>query len=47
MNVIFRTMCAGTTEKRGAFKIFIINGAKKMGTPKTLLKEQLGGPQKR
>lgn len=46
MNVLFRTTHAGTTEKR-AFKIFIIDGAKKTGTPKKLPKEQLGGPQKR
>lgn len=47
MNVIFRTMHAHATKERRAFKIFIINEAKKTGTPKKLLKEQLGGAQKR
>ena len=47
MNVIFRTMHTGMMEKRRAFKIFIIDGAKKTGTPKKLPKEQLGGAQKR
>lgn len=32
---------ADMAEKRRAFKIFIIDGAKKTGTPKKLPKEQL------
>lgn len=47
MSVVFSTMYAGTTKKRGVFKIVIINGAKKTGTAKKLLKEQLGEAQKR
>lgn len=37
MNVTFRTMQAGSTEERRAFKISVINRAEKTGTPKKLL----------
>lgn len=38
---------ADAAEKRRAFKIFIIDGAMKTGTPKKLPKEQLAEAQKR